>query len=267
MSFQPVIPAGGNVGWSFLVSSRATQQEAFNKSSQIANNTSYFAENIGSVTSAEDLVSDRRLLSVALGAFGLDEDINNRFFIQKVLQEGSLEEESFANRLSDKRYLAMAEAFGFDLSPPRTVLSDFSEPIIEQYQNRQFEISVGDQDENLRLALGISRDIEALASRSLNEDTSWFSIMGNPPMRRVFEQALGLPAEIAAIDIDQQLTEFRERSDRFFGTTDPADFAQPELQEKLVRSFLLQAELSASASAYTSGTVALSLLQSFSPFT
>lgn len=266
MSFQPIIPGVGNVGWSFLVNSRTAQQEAFNQSETIARNTAYFAEKVSSITSAEDLVSDRRLMSVALGAFGLDEDINNKFFVQKVLQEGTLDEESFANRLSDKRYFAMAEAFGFDLSPPKTVLSDFSGPIVEQYQNRQYEVAVGNQDENLRLALGVSRDIAILVSQSFEEDTAWFSIMGNPPMRRIFEQALGLPTEIAAIDIDRQLSEFREKSERVFGTTDPADFADPDLQEKLVRGFLLRAEISANGSATTSGTIALSLLRSISPF-
>ena len=265
MSFTPVVPATGNLGWTFLKNSRADQQRAFDASTPIKRNTDYFAENIGTIRSAEDLVSDRRLLTVALGAFGLDDDINNTFFIQKVLEEGTLDPESFANRLSDKRYFAMAEAFGFNLSPPNTVLSDFAAGIIADYRTRQFEVAVGNQDENLRLALGLSRDIEELASKNLEEDTMWFSIMGNPPLRRAFEFALGLPSEVAAIDIDQQLKEFRARSESIFGVSNPAEFTDPELQEKLVRSFLLRAELDASANAFSRGSVALSLLQTIPP--
>lgn len=264
MSFQPVILSGGNLGWTFLKTSRDAQQAAFDRSQPIRTSTDYFQEKIGSISSAQDLVSDRRLLSVALGAFGLDDDINNVFFIRKVLEEGTLRDDAFANRLSDKRYAAMADAFGFHLSPPNTVLSDFSATIVQQYQDRQFEIAVGDQDDRLRLALGVKRDIDDIASRSLPEDTAWFTIMGNPPLRRVFEKALGLPSQLAAIDLDQQLGEFRAKSNSIFGTTNPSDFADPELQEKLVRNFLLRSELEDSQRT-SAGSVALTLLQSLQP--
>ncbi len=265
MSFTPIVPATGNVGWSFLKASRADQQEAFNTSTPIKNSTEYFSENIGRIQSAEELVADRRLLSVALGAFGLDEDINNKFFIQKVLEEGSLDDEAFANRLSDKRYFALAEAFGFHLSPPNTVLSDFAQDIVSQYQARQFEVGVGNQDENLRLALGLSRDLGELAAQGFEEDTAWFNIMGTPPMRRVFELALGLPSEFAAIDIDQQLSEFKERAEAMLGVSNPAEFTDPEVQEKIIRTFLLRADLDANSGASSRGSVALSLLQSIAP--
>ena len=50
---------------------------------------------------------------VALGAFGLQDDLPNRFFIQKVLEGGTLSTDSLANKLSDPRYAALAKAFGF----------------------------------------------------------------------------------------------------------------------------------------------------------
>ena len=265
MSYQPIVLASGNLGWTFLKNTRDDQQEAFDNSSLMSRNATYFSEKIGEITSAEDLVNDRRLLEVALGAFGLDDDINSRFFIQKVLEEGTLGETAFANRLSDKRYFAMAEAFGFDLAPPRTVLSTFAEDIINQYRTRQFEVAVGETDSDLRLALGAERELNDLADRSLSEDAGWFTIMGNPPMRRVFEMALGLPSELAAIDIDQQLREFRDKSEAIFGATNPADFADPELQEKLIQNFLFRTELENSSSISSSGTVALSLLQTLTP--
>lgn len=265
MTYQPIIPLGGNLGWSFLKNTRDTQQDAFDNSTAITTNADYFRDNIGKIQSAEELVNDRRLLTVTLGAFGLDSDIENRFYVQKVLEEGTLDDESFANRLADKRYFAMAEAFGFDLTPPSTAISTFPEEILEAYRTRQFEVAVGEQDSDLRLALGIERDISELANSELSEDAAWFTIMGTPTMRSVFETALGLPSEIAAVDIDRQLEEFKEKSSSLFGTTDPADFTDPELQETLVRNFLFRAELAASASATSRGSVALTLLQSQTP--
>lgn len=262
MSYQPVIPAGGNLGWSFLKRTREAQQEAFETSSAIVRNTDYFREKIGEIRSAEELVADRRLLSVALGAFGLDDDIDNRFFIRKVLEEGTLDEESFANRLSDRRYFALSEAFGFHFSPPSTVISSFPDKIIEQYRTRQFEVAVGEQDDGMRLALGLAREMAALAERDLSEDAAWFTIMGTPPVREVFQTALGLPREFGAVDIDRQLAVLKEKAQARFGTSDPTDFADADLQEKLIRTYLFRSELAESAASTLRGSVALSLLQS-----
>lgn len=265
MTYQPVFPASGNLGYTVLKQTRESQQEAFDNSTVIRRDTDYFREKIGDIETAEALVSDRRLLTVALGAFGLDGDINNRYFIQKVLEEGSLDPDSFANRLADKRYLAMAEAFSFDISPPNTAISTFADDILSDYKNLQFEIAVGNQDQDLRLALGAERDIAALKDQNLTEDAAWFTIMGNPPMRRVFELALGLPSEVAAVDIDRQLNEFREKSSKVFGVTDPAEFANPETQEKLVRNFLFRSQLESGFAATSQSSVALTLLQSQAP--
>lgn len=265
MTYQPVLPAGGNLGWTFLKQTRIAQQEAFNTSAVVARDTDYFREKIGEIRTAEDLVADRRLLSVALGAFGLDDDINNKFYIRRVLEDGTIDPQSFANRLTDKRYLAMSEAFGFELEPPKTVISTFAENIINQYKTRQFEVAVGNQDEDMRLALGIEREIAALAERDLSEDAAWFTVMGTPPMRRVFELALGLPSEIGSVDIDRQLEIFKEKAAASFGTSNPAELTDPETQEKLIRNFLFRSELAASSASTVQGSVALSLLRSQTP--
>ena len=265
MTFQPAIPLGGLAGWSFLNRTREAQQEAFASSTVVQRNLDYFRENIGEVTSAEDLVNDRRLLEVALGAFGLSDDINNKFFIQKVLSEGVDDDESFANRLADKRYAAMSEAFGFDRSPPNSVISTFPDDIEAAYVTREFEVAVGQQDENLRLALGLDRELSALADKGLSETAAWFTIMGTPPLRAIFEGAFGLPPQTGALDVDRQLELFRDKSLRDFGTTNPLDLLEPERQEELIRKFLLRAEINTQRSLTAPGAVALSLLQSQVP--
>ena len=75
MSYQPIIPSNGIVGWNFLQATYDKQFETFTKDAVLQRETDYFIENIGNVKSAEDLLSDSRLLTVALDAFGLGEDI------------------------------------------------------------------------------------------------------------------------------------------------------------------------------------------------
>jgi hypothetical protein len=261
MSFQPVIPSGGLAGWSFLQRTRDAQQETFDRSPAVQRETDRFLERIGSIGSPAELVADRRLLAVALGAFGLDEDIGNRFFIRKVLEEGTIAPEALANRLADKRYAALAEAFRFDLSPPNTVLTDFGQRIVAAYQDRQFEVAVGSQSADMRLALGLEREIQALSERSLSNDGLWFTVMATPPLRTVFERALALPPALGALDIDRQLGVFKSRTAAAFGTDQVRDFSDPARQSVLLRRFLLSSDTVQGPAAGTRGAAALALLQ------
>ena len=126
MSFQPILPGTGLVGWKLLSRTMETQQAALNRSAEISRDTAYFAANIAKVDTAEQLVGDRRLLRVALGAYGLQEDIDNRYFIQKILADGTLAPDALANKMADDRYTQFAEAFGFDQplgpTPPVRIL-------------------------------------------------------------------------------------------------------------------------------------------------
>lgn len=260
MSFQPVVPLSGYVGWTFLSRTLESQTEAFNQSPSIQRDADYFREAIGQVQTAEQLVADRRLLGVALTAFGLQDDINSKAFVQQILEEGTIEPSALANKLSDKRYLAFAKSFGFgDFATPRTELSYFPDEIIETYEARSFEAAVGAQNEALRLSLNLERELDTLATNSESDTARWFSMMGQPPMRRVFEGALALPTSFSRIDIDQQLEVFKERSEQIFGTQEIADFADPDLRERLIQRFLLMDQLQSGQSMNRS-QIALSLL-------
>ena len=262
MSFQSVIPVSGFAGWAFLDRTREVQQAAFEASPAMSRDASYFEERIGGVTTAEQLVGDRRLLRVALGAFGLGDDINNRFFLRKVLEDGTLDPSALANRLSDKRYLDFAKAFGFgDFATPRTVLSEFPAEIIDAYRTRQFEIAVGNSDPNLRMALGLDGALAAIAEKPTTETGRWYEIMGQPPVRKVFEVAFGLPASVGGLDLDRQVEEFRSKAAARFGDGEVAQFADPAKREELVRLFLLRADTTPGP-AVTGQSAALTLLQS-----
>ncbi|TCO73357.1 DUF1217 domain-containing protein [Rhodovulum euryhalinum] len=261
MSFQPVVPLGGYAGWRFLERTMERQQEAFNKSTVVQRDLDYFAEKIGKVTNAEELVGDYRLLKVALGAFGLQDDIGSKFFIRKVLSEGTSARDALANKLADKSYFKLAEAFGFGgVGAPRTQEPGFAEEIAEAYRERSFEIAVGEQNDDMRLALNVERELTDLASNSSGDDSKWFSIMGSSPLRQVFDTAFGLPTSFAAIDLDRQLEVYREKAEALFGSSDAAQFADPDKREQLIKMFLVRSEISAGSAGYSSGQIALTLL-------
>jgi len=263
--FQPVVPFGGFSGWSFLNRTLDNQKEAFANSSEITREVDYFKENISKIQTAEDLVADRTLLKVALDAFGLGDDINNKFFIRKVLEDGTLTEDALANKLSDKRYLKLSQAFGFgDFSTPRTVLSDFGAEITSAFKELQFETAIGDENENFRLALGVNRELSEIANKGLQDDTLWFTVMGNPPLRKVFETAFNLPQSFGTLDLDKQLETFKDKAQSAFGDSGIKQFASPEKLEDLTQLFLLRADVQALNVNVGSSQTALTLLQSMS---
>lgn len=261
MSFQPIIPFGGVAGWSFLQNTKAAQREAFEAAPAMERDTAYFTENIASVKTAADLVGDYRLLKVTLGAFGLDDDLPNKAFIQKVLEEGSLNSDSFANRMVDKRYLALTEAFGFDLGTPNTQLSDFASEIVDSYNTRQFEIAVGEQDTDMRLSLALERDLGEIVAADNTADGKWYSILGNEPLLTVFQTALNIPVEAAGLDIDDQVTLLRNRTATVFGDGEIDQFTDQARVEELNRSFLVRSQIKALSGGMSSGAIALTLLQ------
>ncbi|MHA6264166.1 DUF1217 domain-containing protein [Arenibacterium sp. CAU 1754] len=262
MSFAPVVPSPGLAGWTFLQRTYDTQFEAFNKSPLLQRDSDYFLENIGQVKTAEDLVSDRRLLSVALGAFGLQDDINNRYFIRKILEDGTTSDDALANKLADNRYKKLSEAFRFGPGEiPNTSLTSKMQELVGLNRIQSFEIAVGEQDDTMRIALFAQRELSDLAQKDMNEDAMWFSVMGLKPLRTMFETALGLPSAFGQIDIDKQLEVFRERTRSVTGNASIKQFSDPEALERMTNLFLARSQIQSLNTANSSSANALALLQ------
>ena len=101
MSFQPVVGQGGYAGWRLLARTGEAQKALVARDPQVARDTALVRAKLGQVGSAEELVSDFRLLRTTLSAFGLEADASNRFFIRKVLESDLDDPKSLANRLGD----------------------------------------------------------------------------------------------------------------------------------------------------------------------
>ena len=167
MSYAPLLPLTGYTGWTFLQRTIDTQKELHANSAEAKRDEAYFRENIGKIGSAEELVADYRLLKVALGAFGLGDDINNRYFIQRVLSDGTTSDSAISSKLADKTYARLSAAFGFGAGEtPLNKMEGFADALLTSWKDRQFEAAVGEQDETLRLALNAKRELADLASRA-----------------------------------------------------------------------------------------------------
>lgn len=261
MTFVPIVPMSGLQGWTFLSVTLDAQRDAFAESGEVGRETEAFEKRISGIMTAEGLVSDRRLLSVALTAFGLEGDIDNIYLIRKVLEDGTLSPDALANRFSDKRYLNFSKAFGFgDFEMPRTQLSDFPDEILAAYRARKFEAAIGDQDQDLRLALSFDREVMAIAETERSDTAKWLAVLGNPPLKSIIEKSLFLPKSFGKIPLDQQVEIMREKVDSRFGVSDFNNFQDPKIRDMLRINFLLASGIAQNRGGIGS-SVALSLLQ------
>ena len=120
--------------------------------------TAYYEANIGSVKSISDLVGNYRLLSYALNAYGLGDQINAKGLITKVLEGGVSNPKSLANTLPNSRWKAFAAAFNFvdsGATPPSSTSAVAT--TTSDYVEQQLESDQGDQDVGVQLALYFQR--------------------------------------------------------------------------------------------------------------
>ncbi|GAB4530886.1 MAG: DUF1217 domain-containing protein [Amphiplicatus sp.] len=264
MTFVPVVGIGGYAGFRVLEKTAARQQAALERTPQIQRNIEYFRENVGKALTAEALVQDRRLLTVALGAFGLGEEIDKRAFVRKILESSTEDSRSLVNRLADNRYRALAKAFAYGdgVGAVQVQLPTFVEDIIARYKTQEFERAVGDVDPDFRLALNFKREIAEIAAGANVERAGWLQALGRAPVRRFLETALAMPKGVVRIDIDKQVEIFEDRARQLFGEKSVAALARPENLEKIIQRFFLFRQIEQGPSLTTSAGVALTLLQS-----
>ena len=261
MSFAPVVPLGGLVGWRFLQRTLDRQEAAHAEAPAARRDEAYFRERIGQVRTAADLVGDPRLLRVALTAFGLQEDQRNRAFITRVLESDTTSRTSFAARLADKRYLDLARAFGLgEPFGPAIQRPGQVEAVLQRAREIRFEVAVGAQNPDMRLALSLQRDLRQLAAQPASEGAKWFTVLGTPALRTVFDTAFNLPPAFAGLDLDRQVEVLQARLQRLTGSPDIGQFTDPARMDQLIRRFFVGSQL-AQTQVGAPASPALALLQ------
>jgi hypothetical protein len=159
--------------------------------------TAYYEANIGKVTSIKDFVGNYRLLSYALNAYGLGDQINNKALITKVLEGGVSNSKSLANTLSNSNWKAFATAFNFVGSGAASVSTGSAvKTTTSDYVEQQLESDQGQQDVGVQLALYFQRVAPTV--------TSEYGILADKNLVQVAETIFNLPVATTLSGIDKQ---------------------------------------------------------------
>jgi len=168
--------------------------------------TAYYEANIGSVTSVQDLIGNYRLLSYALNAFGLGDQVNNTGLVTKVLEGGVSNPKSLANTLANPQWKAFAAAFDFTDSGAASPSSANSvQTTTGDYVEQQLESDQGNQDVGVQLALYFQRVAPTVTSEE--------GILADPNLLQVAATIMGISPSAAGDLQPQTLSELMPLSD------------------------------------------------------
>ena len=151
----------------------------------------YYQAHIHGVKTLDDFMGNYRLYSYALKAYGLEDQIGSRALIRKVLASDLTDTDSFANKLSDERYRALAQAFTFSTASaaaatPTAQTTDQSDRIVEAYSENR-----------IRAGQALSATTKAYTD-TIGSVTSVDSFLDNPSLFNVALTAVGIDPSIAS---------------------------------------------------------------------
>jgi hypothetical protein len=163
----------------------------------VKNATAYYQANIGNVKTIAQFVGNYRLLSYALQAYGLGDQVNNKALITKVLQEGTSSPKALANTLGNSAWKAFANAFNFSATGSAAPSSSASvSTTTSDYIEQQLETDQGKSDPGVELALYFQRVAPTL--------TDSYQILADKNLTQVAQTIFNLPAGTSAAQIDKE---------------------------------------------------------------
>ncbi|MGY3606581.1 MULTISPECIES: DUF1217 domain-containing protein [unclassified Bradyrhizobium] len=135
----------------------------------VTRSAAYYKENIGKIKTVDEFLKNDRLYQYAMEAYGLEDMIYAKAFMKKVLESNLLDANSFANKLTDKRFRDFASAFSFTGSDtPAAQSSNQTDEMIGLYTaSVQKRVDAIDEDTNYyNIVIGRVKNVDEL----LNDD-------------------------------------------------------------------------------------------------
>jgi uncharacterized protein DUF1217 len=182
-----------------IVNNLARYQKLEAQQPAVKTATAYYQANIGKVSSINQFVGNYRLLSYALQAYGLGDQINNKALIKQVLQQGTSNPKALANTLPNANWKAFAKAFNFSASGSAAPNSSSAvATTTSDYVEQQLEADQGASDPGVQLALYFKRVAPTV--------TSSYGILADQNLLEVVQTIFGLAPTASAAEIDKEAT-------------------------------------------------------------
>ncbi|CAH0339765.1 DUF1217 domain-containing protein [Rhizobium sp. CECT 9324] len=176
---------------------QTTAKEAATKESE------YYQEQIATIRTVDELLADRRVVDVVLGAFGFDGDEVTDDFLKQLFASDLDDPKSFANQQANTKWAEMLASFNFDSEGNLTddtvgTVQQRGETLetINLYLRQTFEEIEGESNQGVRLALYFERTAPTL--------TDAYDLIADEALLEVFRTTFGYSEDFSNMDVDMQ---------------------------------------------------------------
>ena len=228
---------------------------------KIADFVDLLAEQEEPPATPQEFMVDFRLLLATMDFFGVPPGLDTTNRLGNFLTGSPDDPLSARSYVTDPRYLIVNNALSFTPQPEGRVFPPgFAENIAQTYIERQFEVRVGEQNSDMRIALSLKQDLQDVLETGTSNDSRWFAVLASPPLRTAFETAFNLPSAFSALDIDRQLEDLKDRSEQFMGTRELADLISEDNLAELRERFLVRQQAASFGAGTNIGTSTASII-------
>jgi Protein of unknown function (DUF1217) len=180
-----------------IANNMSTWLSATAQSPAVSVATKYFEDNIGKVTSADQLVSNTRLFDYAMTAFGLGDMSYAQGLMKQVLAQGVSNSNALANTLNNPNIFAFAKAFDFvDNGSSTTDSQSLVTNVVNRYLENSLQTTEGQQNPGVQLALYFQENAPNV--------TSIYGVLADKNLLTVVQTALGISPLTSEEPIDTQ---------------------------------------------------------------
>jgi hypothetical protein len=163
----------------------------------VAQATKYYQANIGSVTSAAQLINNPRLFNYVMNAFGLSDMTYAKALIQKALEQGTTSSTALANTLNNSKITALVNTFNFSTyGSATTQQTSVTTDVVNKYVMQTLETNENSTEPGVALALYFQQNASSI--------TDGYSILADSNMLTVVQTTLGISSYTSEENIDQQ---------------------------------------------------------------
>ncbi|MCZ8179277.1 MAG: DUF1217 domain-containing protein [Rhizobium sp.] len=222
-------------------SERTSTQEAATKKAET------YQEKIQSIGTVSELLADREVLDVVIGAFGLDPEEVTDDFLKQAFRSDLADPKSFVNQQTDNRWAELVASFNFDANGNLTretigTIQQRGETMetVNKYLRQTLEEAEGASNEAVRLALYFQRTAPTV--------TDAYGLIADDALMAVFRTTFGYSDEFSNMDVDQQARIINDNMDL-------ADLQDPEKLERFLQRYTAMYDTENSVASSSAATI------------
>jgi len=210
--------------FNFFAGDPAAARARISEKPNIAREVEYYKENISNIKSIDDLMNDTQIYATVMRAYGLEDMAYAKGFMRKLLEGGTDDPESMANKLTDTRYKNLVSDFNFVRHGEATTAFDRTQSgVIDNLYSQRIEADAGLQNGGARLAIYFQRKSEDVETP--------YALLADTALLKFIQTTYSFPETMSLLPIEKQAAMIEEK-------LDVSDLKDPEFVDNLVNRFL-----------------------------